>query len=234
MYRTDKEPPVSDEQDAKSPRKVLIVDDHELMRLALSQLIGHEPDLVVCGEAEDVAGALKAIEEFKPDIAMVDISLKQSHGIELIKDIQIRWPDLPVLVLTMHDESFYAERVLRAGAKGYLTKAEVSSKVIDGIRKVLNGEVYISDAMASKVLTKLVGQKNGQLAFPIDTLSDREFEVFEMIGQGMQSKDIAIQLHLSKKTVDAHREHIKKKLGLETATDVLMYAVQWAQFEREI
>ncbi|MBT3198477.1 MAG: response regulator transcription factor [Phycisphaerales bacterium] len=233
MRRTDKEHPVSDKQDAKSPKKVLIVDDHELMRLALSQLIGNEPDLVVCAEAEDVAGALKAIEQSKPDIAMVDISLKQSHGIELIKDIQIRWPDLPVLVLTMHDESFYAERVLRAGAKGYLTKAEVSSKVIEGIRKVLNGEVYISDAMASKVLTKLVGQKNGQLAFPIDTLSDREFEVFEMIGQGMQSKDIAQQLHLSKKTVDAHREHIKKKLGLETATDVLMYAVQWAQFERE-
>ena len=215
------------------PRKVLVVDDHELMRLALSQLIAQEPDLIVCGEAEDASGALKAIEELKPDIAMVDISLKQSHGIELIKDIKIRWPDFPVLVLTMHDESFYAERVLRAGAKGYVTKAEVSSKVVEGIRKVLDGEVYISDAMASKVLTKLVGQPGGQTAFPIDNLSDREFEVFEMIGQGMQSKEIAERLHLSKKTIDAHREHIKKKLSLDSASDVLMYAVQWTQFERE-
>jgi DNA-binding NarL/FixJ family response regulator len=216
------------------PRKVLIVDDHELMRMALGQLIAQEKDLVVCGEAESASDALKAIEKLKPDIAMVDISLKHSHGLELIKDIKIRWPDFPVLVLTMHDESFYAERVLRAGAMGYVTKAEVSSKVIDGLRKVLDGDVYISEAMASKVLTRLVGNKGGQPSFPIDTLSDREFEVFEMIGQGQQSKEIAQQLHLSKKTIDAHREHIKKKLILETATDLLMYAVQWAQFEREI
>lgn len=225
---------MTEENEIACPRKVLVVDDHELMRMALVQLIGQEQDLVVCGETEDAPGALKAIEELKPDIAIVDISLKQSHGIELIKDIKVRWPDFRVLVLTMHDESFYAERVLRAGAMGYVTKAEVSSKVIEGIRKVLDGEVYISDAMASKVLTKLVGQKGGQTSFPIDTLSDREFEVFEMIGQGLQSKEIAQRLHLSKKTIDAHREHIKKKLSLESATDVLMYAIQWAQFEREI
>ena len=225
---------MTEENEIACPRKVLVVDDHELMRMALVQLIGQEQDLVVCGETEDAPGALKAIEELKPDIAIVDISLKQSHGIELIKDIKVRWPDFLVLVLTMHDESFYAERVLRAGARGYVTKAEVSSKVIEGIRKVLDGEVYISDAMASKVLTKLVGQKGGQASFPIDTLSDREFEVFEMIGQGLQSREIARKLHLSRKTVDAHREHIKKKLSLETATDLLMYAVQWAQFEREI
>jgi DNA-binding NarL/FixJ family response regulator len=224
---------VTDAKEASCPRKVLVVDDHELMRLALGQLIAQEPDLVVCGEAESASEALKAIEQLEPDIAMVDISLKESHGIELIKDAKIRWPDFPILVLTMHDESFYAERVLRAGAKGYITKAEVSSKVIDGIRKVLDGEVYISDAMASKVLTRLVGPKGGQPGFPIDALSDREFEVFEMIGQGRQSKEIAQRLHLSKKTIDAHREHIKKKLSLDTATDVLMYAVQWAQFERE-
>jgi len=225
---------VTPESETVCPRTVLVVDDHELMRMALVQLIGQEQDLAVCGEAEDTPGALKAIEELEPDIAIVDISLKQSHGIELIKDIKARRPDFPILVLTMHDESFYAERVLRAGAKGYVTKAEVSSKVIEGIRKVLDGEVYISDAMASKVLTRLVGQKGGQPSFPIDTLSDREFEVFEMIGQGMQSREIARRLHLSRKTVDAHREHIKKKLSLESATDLLMYAVQWAQFEREI
>jgi DNA-binding NarL/FixJ family response regulator len=216
------------------PRRVLVVDDHELLRMALGQLIGQEADLTVCGEAEDAAGALRVIEELQPDIALVDISLKESHGIELIKDIKSRWPDLPVLVLTMHDESFYAERVLRAGARGYVTKAEVSSKVIEGIRKVLDGDVYVSDAMASKVLSKLVGGKGDATSFPIDTLSDREFEVFEMIGRGLQSRDIARRLHLSIKTVDAHREHIKKKLSLDSATDLLMYAVQWSQFEREV
>ena len=214
-------------------RKVLIVDDHELIRLAVSQLIGQEPDLEVCGEAEDATAALEAIEKLHPDIATVDISLKESHGIELIKDVRIRHPDLPVLVLSMHDESFYAERVLRAGARGYVTKAEVSSKVVEGLRKVLDGEIYISEAMASKMLSKLVGGQGRSLSFPIETLSDREFEVFEMIGQGLVARQIAERLHLSGKTVDAHREHIKKKLGLETATDVLMYAVQWTQFERE-
>ena len=214
-------------------KKVLIVDDHELLRMAVSQLIEHEGDLCVCGEAEDAKGALKSINELKPDIAIVDITLKDSHGIELVKDIKIRWPDFPVLVLSMHDESFYAERVLRAGARGYVTKAEVSAKVIEGLRKILNGEVYISEAIASKMLSKLLGGGSGATSFPIDTLSDREFEVFELIGRGLQSRLIAEQLHVSIKTVDAHREHIKKKLGLESATDLLMYAVQWSQFEGE-
>ena len=214
-------------------RKVLVVDDHELMRMALVQLIEQEPDLTVCGQADSAPAALKAIDQFHPDVAIVDISLKGSHGIELIKDIRIRWPDFLVLVLTMHDESFYAERALRAGAKGYVTKAELSSKVIDGIREVLDGAVYLSEAMTAKMLAKLVGKKGRTVSFPIDALSDREFEVFEMIGQGIQSREIAETLHLSVKTVDAHREHIKKKLGLASATDLLMYAVQWVQFERE-
>ena len=132
-------------------KKVLIVDDHELMRHGLVQLISQEPDLAVCGECEDVAGALKAIEQVGPDVAIIDITLKDSHGLELIKDIKVRWPDLPVLVLSMHDESFYAERVLRAGARGYVTKAEASSKVIEGLRKVLAGGVFVSDSMASKI-----------------------------------------------------------------------------------
>ncbi len=221
------------ETDSSSPKRVLIVDDHELVRMAVAQLIGQEPDLVTCGEAEDVSGALKAIAELNPDVAVVDISLKQSHGIELIKDIKIRWPHLPVLVLSMHDESFYAERVLRSGARGYVTKAEVSSKVIEGLRKVLDGEVYVSDALASKMLSKLIGGKPDTTSFPVDTLSDREFEVFELIGQGIQSRDIAQALKVSIKTVDAHREHLKKKLGVETRTDLLMYAMQWVQFDRD-
>lgn len=211
----------------------MIVDDHELMRKALERLISEEPDLAVCGQAEDAAGALQAIDQFRPDIALVDISLKESHGIYLIKDIKARWPDLPVLVLSMHEESFYAERALRAGAKGYVNKAEVSSRVIEGLRKVLAGEIYVSDEMASRMLTKLVGPKGGSVTFSIEALSDREFQVFELIGQGLQSREIARQLHLSAKTVDTHRERIKKKLNLETSTELLMYAIQWAQFERE-
>jgi len=226
---------MNDSRDSKmgTIRNVLLVDDHEVMRLGLAQLIAQEPDLGVCGEAEDVASALKAIERLTVDIAVVDISLKDSYGIDLVKEIQDRWPSLPVLVLSMHDESFYAERVLRAGARGYVTKAEASSKVIEGIRKVLDGGVYVSEAMSAKMLTKLVGSHGDRARFPIDTLSDREFEVFELIGQGLKTRQIAQRLHLSTKTIDAHREHIKKKLKLETATDLLMYAVQWAQFDRE-
>ena len=213
-------------------KKVLIVDDHELMRHGISQLIAHEKDLAVCAECEDAAGALKAIEQDKPDVAIIDITLKGSHGLELIKDVRIRWPDLPILVLSMHDESFYAERVLRAGARGYVTKAEASSRVIEGIRKVLDGQVYVSDHMASRMLCKLVGARPDGVSFALDKLTDREFEVFELIGQGLDSRQVAKRLHVSIKTVNAHREHIKKKLNLESATELLIYALQWAQLER--
>ncbi len=214
-------------------KKVLIVEDHPIMRSGLAQLIGQESDLVVCGEAEDVHGALEAIEKSKPDIAVVDISLKDSNGIELIKNIKIRWPELAVLVLSMHDESFYAERALRAGARGYVAKAEVSTKVITGIRQVLSGKVYVSEKITSKMLSNLVGGTKDLDSFPIDRLSDREFEVFELIGQGSQTRQIAEKLHLSVKTIDAHRDHIKHKLNLSSATALLKYAVQWVQLEQD-
>ena len=217
----------------QSRKKVLIVEDHPIMRSGLAQLIGQESDLVVCGEAEDAHGALEAIKEFEPDIAVVDISLKDSNGIELIKDIKIRWPKLAVLVLSMHEESFYAERALRAGAMGYVAKAEVSTKVVDGIRQVLSGGVYVSEKITSRMLHKLVGGGRDLDVFPIDRLSDREFEVFELIGQGLQTRQIAEKLHLSVKTVDAHRDHIKRKLKLDSATELLKYAVQWVQLERD-
>lgn len=212
--------------------KVLIVDDHEIMRQGLKQLIEHEEDLSVCGEAEDVAGAVAAIEETNPDIALIDISLKDSSGIELIKDIRVRWPKLPIMVLSMHDESFYAERVLRAGAKGYVSKSEISGKVIDGIRKVLDGELYISGEVASRMLRKAIGGGSQVDLSPIDRLSDREFEVFELIGDGRQMRDIAKRMHVSLKTVEAHRENIKKKLNLDSASELISYAVQWSQFEK--
>jgi len=215
-----------------SAKQVLVVDDHEIMRQGLVQLIEQEGDLAICGQAEDVGGALKAIADSRPDIALVDISLKDSSGIELIKDIRVRWPDMPVLVLSMHDESFYAERVLRAGAKGYVSKSEVSAKVIEGIRKVLAGELYVSEKVVSKILRSTVGKQTSDVA-PVDRLSDREFEVFELIGRGLQMREIAARLHLSLKTVEAHRENMKKKLGLDSAGALLTYAVQWIQIERD-
>jgi DNA-binding NarL/FixJ family response regulator len=212
-------------------RRVLVVDDHPIMRTGLRQLIDQEPDLTVCGEAEDAHGALEAIERHKPQIVLVDISLKDRSGIELIKDIRVRWPDVPVLVLSMHEESFYAERALRAGARGYVTKSQASAKVVEGIRRVLDGEVYFSEQVVSMMLGKMAG--GGQAAEPlVDSLSDREFEVFELIGQGLPTRDIAARLHLSIKTIEAHRENIKRKLKLATATDLLRYAVQWVEFER--
>ena len=212
-------------------KKVFIVEDHPIMRQGLAQLIEQEDDLAVCGEAEDIPGALKAIAETQPDLAIVDISLKGGSGIELIKDIAVRWPKLAVLVLSMHDESFYAERVLRAGARGYVTKAEASARVIEGIRRVLDGDVYVSERMSAKLLRKLVGAGEELDVSPVERLSDREFEVFELIGRGLKSREIAERLHLSVKTVEAHREHIKRKLDLGSATELLKYAVQWVQLE---
>jgi DNA-binding NarL/FixJ family response regulator len=218
----------------KDKKKVLIVDDHPVMCHGVAQLVEQEPDLAVCGTAGDAQGALRAAETHQPDVAIVDISLKGGSGIELIKDIKIRSPKVQVLVLSMHDESFYAERVLRAGAKGYVSKGEDPAKLIKGIRKVLDGEIYVSEKVASKMLRRLIGGKPDPDGFLIERLSDREFEVFELIGQGMQTREIAGRLHLSVKTVEAHREHIKAKLKLDTAADVLKYAIRWAQFEKGV
>jgi DNA-binding NarL/FixJ family response regulator len=212
-------------------KKVLLVDDHEIMRQGLEQLLCQEDDLTVCGQAEDIPGAMDCIRKLSPDVVIADISLKGGSGLDLIKDIQVHWPNLPVLVLSMHDELIYAERVLRAGAKGYVSKSEVSTRVVEGVREVLAGGLYISDAVSRKLLRGLVGKDPGP-ASPVDALSDREFEVFELIGQGMQMRDIAARLHLSVKTVEAHREHIKKKFDLDSANELLTYAVRWTQLER--
>jgi DNA-binding NarL/FixJ family response regulator len=230
MSATKKEP--SSSEPAAGRKKILVVDDHPIMRAGLRQVIAEENDLVLCGEAEDIPGALKAIEKLQPDLAVVDISLRDGSGMDLVKDIRIRWPDLKVLVLSMHDEVFYAERVLRAGARGYVTKAEAPTKVIEGIRQVLAGGVYISEKIASKMICSLVGGSGDSRTFPIDRLSDRELQVLELIGKGMQTRDIADSLHLSVKTVEAHREHIKAKLNLEGAAELAKYAIQWVEFER--
>ncbi len=213
-------------------RKVLVVDDHPIVRQGLTQLIGQEADMYVAGGAEDAAGALDAIEKLQPDIALVDISLRETNGIELIKDIKIRHPRLPVLVLSMHQESFYAERVLRAGARGYVTKEEATERLIQAIRQVLSGQVYLSDRMASKMLSKLVEGRPGTDGMSIERLSDRELEVFEFIGHGLTTRQISQRLNRSIKTVESHRANIKRKLKLQNATELLQYAVQWVQSEK--
>ena len=210
-----------------SPRtRVLLVDDHPVVRAGIRSVIVQEPDLEVCGEAESASEALQVILETKPDIAVVDLSLKQSSGLELIKDIRLRYPALLVLVLSMRDESFYAERVLRAGARGYVVKEEGCRVVVEAIRKILKGQLYLSDRIASKMLGAFVGGAQPGAAL-VEQLTDRELQVFELIGKGVPTREIAAKLHLSGKTIDAHRENIKRKMQIDSATELLKQAIEW-------
>lgn len=210
-------------------KKILIVDDHPMMREGLAQLIRHESDLVICAEAECAADALSAVEKFSPDLALVDISLKESNGLELIKDLKIRAPQLPVLVLSMHDESLYADRVLRAGARGYLMKAEGGKKIMTAIRQVLAGRIFLSEKMSDQLLAHASGQSPTAGGTPLDLLTDREFEIFQLIGRGIPAREMAERLHVSIKTIEAHRVNIKRKLGLKTAPELIRYAVRWVE-----
>jgi DNA-binding NarL/FixJ family response regulator len=203
------------------------VDDHPIVRERLAELISQEADLAVCGEAEDAREALAAVKALSPDIAIVDITLKDTYGIELIKQLKELYPRLPVLVLSMHDESLYGERALRAGAKGYLTKQEATKKVIDAIRRVLAGEIYVSEKLSATLLRKVAGVKSEGGGTPVDVLTDRELEVFQLLGQGLSVRQIAENLFVSAKTVEAHREHIKQKLKLKTSSELLRYAIEY-------
>lgn len=207
--------------------KIFLVDDHPLVREWLSQLIQREPDLGVCGEAEDTHDAIAKIGEAKPDIVIADISLKTTHGLELVKDLQAQFPKLPVLVLSMHDESLYAERVLRAGAMGYITKQESTRKVLQAIRQVLSGQIYVSEKMAARMVHKLVAGRQQEHTSPVERLTDRELEVFQLIGKGQGTRKIAEELHLGIKTVESYRARIKDKLKLEDGTQLLQQAIQW-------
>jgi len=208
--------------------KVLVIDDHPIIRMGLMELIDREPDMISCGQASDAAEALEAIEHLQPDVAIVDLKLKDSSGLELIKDIRVRFPTLLMLVLSMSDESLYAERVLHAGARGYVMKEIAADDVIDAIRRVLAGEVYLSKRMSAKLLSKMVGGRNVP-ASPLETLSDRELQVFELIGQGQGTRNIAETLCLSIKTIETYRAHIKEKLHLANAAELVQRAVQWVQ-----
>jgi DNA-binding NarL/FixJ family response regulator len=207
-------------------RTVFIVDDHPIVREGLSLLISREADLAVCGVAEEAVTALRRIEEMRPDIAVVDISLNGPDGLDLLKNIRMIDPDLPVLILSMMDELLYAERALRAGANGYIMKQEATGKVLVAVRRILRGEVYLSDRMVSKMLHRFVGGSPEDRS-PISDLTDRELEVFRLIGEGHATREIAEELHISVKTVESYQAHIKEKLSLRNARELMQWAVQW-------
>lgn len=213
----------------KSRRKILIVDDHPIMRQGLAQLIENEPDLVVCGEAENAPKGLEAVKSMQPDLVLADISLPGKNGLELIKDLQAMHPGVAALVISMHDESLYAERVLRAGGRGYVMKQEGGKKIIEAIRQVLDGHIYVSEKMSAKILEIFSGRRPASATASVEHLTDREFEVFQLIGSGKSTREIADQLHLSVKTVEVHRANIKEKLNLKTTTELIRYAVRWGE-----
>lgn len=214
---------------AKAKRRVLIVDDHAMMRQGLAQLINHEPDLVVAAEADTAGQALNQIAARKPDLVLADISLPDKNGLELIKDILVYHPGLPVLVISMHDETLYAERVLRAGGRGFIMKQEGGKKLMQAIRQVLAGQIYVSEKMSARILEVFSGHRTETGDSSLEGLSDREFEIFQLIGQGQGTREIAEHLHLSIKTVEVHRANIKRKLKLEKGTEVVRYAIRWTE-----
>jgi DNA-binding NarL/FixJ family response regulator len=206
---------------------VFIVDDHPIVRQGLALLINREPDLAVCGDAEEAGSALRRIEELKPHLIVVDISLNGPDGLDLLKDIRARDANLPVLILSMLDESLYAERALRAGANGYIMKQEATDRVLVAIRRILGGEIYVSDRMANRMLHRFASGAQVETRSPVADLTDRELEVFRLIGEGHGTRQIAQQLHISVKTVESYQAHIKDKLSLKNARELVQRAVQW-------
>ncbi len=198
--------------------RVFIVDDHPLVRQGLAQ---------ICGEAEDSSSAMRGIEHTKPDAIIVDISLQGNNGLELIKNVKAINEHVPILVFSMHDESIYAQRALRAGAKGYVMKKESSEKIVDAIRRIIKGEIFVSPRVADQVLHQIVNGPANAAVSPVDRLTDRELEVVQLIGRGLSTREIADSLHLSVKTIESHRAHVKEKLNLRNATELVQFSVQW-------
>lgn len=231
--KTDKATRRSREAEAEQRKtRVMAVDDHPIVRQGLRELVNGEPDMCVVAEAADAREAMAAAKEHRPELAVIDLTLKDMGGLELIKQLQAVQPELKVIVMSMHDEKLYAERALRAGAKGYLMKQEGTDKLIDGIRTVVRGGIFVSDKMASRMLGRYLGGKPELDArSPIERLSDREIEVFEMLGRGVGTRDIADKLCVSVKTVESHREHIKQKLKLASANELVQHATQWVLSE---
>ncbi len=206
--------------------RIFLVDDHPIVRIGLTELINQKRNLVVCGEAESAEAALQAIASLHPDLVIVDLSLEGTGGLGLIKDLKIRHPKLPVLVLSMHEESLYAERALRAGARGYIMKQEAKTRLEIAIRRVVGGKIYVSPKMSDRLMELATGPGPARKGMPLEHLSDRELEVFEMIGRGKGTSEIARLLHLSVKTIEGYRANIKTKLGLQSALELVRYALQ--------
>lgn len=209
--------------------RIYLVDDHALIRRGLVTLIDAENDMEVCGQAEDAASALNQIMKILPDLIIVDISLKGNSGLELIKNIKAFNSKIQILVLSMHHESIYALRVLKAGARAYVMKQDVVTKVLDAIRRIRNGQLYVSDEVANQMLNRLVSGETAEDSSPVASLSDRELEIVNLIGHGMLTREIASQLHVSIKTVETHRAHIKDKLNLRNATQLVQFCVRWVE-----
>jgi DNA-binding NarL/FixJ family response regulator len=216
-------------KNTSSKKRILIVDDHPMMRQGLAQLINNEPDLMVCSEASSAGQALDLAAISKPDLIIADISLPDKNGLELIKDVRALFPGLLILVVSMHDESLYAERVLRAGARGYLMKQEGGKKLMEAIRQILAGQIYVSEKMSANILEVFSGHRGREGGSPLERLTDREFEVFQLIGEGKGTREIAAHLHLSVKTVEVHRANIKEKLHLKNATELVRHALRWSE-----
>ncbi|MEQ1748438.1 MAG: response regulator transcription factor [Prosthecobacter sp.] len=210
-------------------KRLLLVDDHPIMRHGLAQLIRSEEGLEVCAEAGNARDGLTAVGQFNPDLVVIDLTLPDKNGLELLKDIQALYPGTLCLVLSMHDEALYGERALRAGARGYIMKEAAADHLITAVRKVLGGGIYVSDGMASRMLEQVSGHRQKASVAAIDTLTDRELEVLEMIGQGIATKLIGERLNISTRTVEAHRAHIKDKLSITDGAALVRYAVQWVE-----
>ena len=211
----------------KNPTRVLLVDDHPIVRERLADIIHRQPDLRVCAEAEDRAQALHAIEREQPDLAIVDLTLKDSDGLELIKDLHSRWPEILVLVVSMHDESLYAERAIRAGARGYITKQQASRDILVALRRVLQGNIYLNETIATNIISRLTARPGAVGATPVELLGDRELQVFELPGRGVNPRKIADRLRIGVKTVETYRARIREKLNLKDASELLQLAISW-------
>jgi DNA-binding NarL/FixJ family response regulator len=213
-------------------RTIFIVDDHPIIRQGMALLINREPDLTVCGDAEDAPTALRLIQSIDPNLVIVDISLNGPDGLDLLKSIRANHPHMPVLMLSMLDELLYAERALRAGASGYIMKQEATEKVLIAIRRILSGEIYVSDRISNKMLQLFSGRAALDARSPIADLTDRELEVFRLIGEGHGTRQIAEDLHISVKTVESYQAHIKEKLSLKNSRELVQHAIQWVLGEK--
>jgi DNA-binding NarL/FixJ family response regulator len=212
---------------ANALRRIFVVDDHPMIREGLAAQIANEPNMEICGEAEDIVDAVTRIADTDPHLAIIDISLKSGNGIDLVKRLKAKHPDLLVLVWSMYPENLYAERALRAGARGYVNKGQSAGQIMEAIRTVLEGRTYLSAEMAEKLLGRVIGNPTETKASGVEKLTDRELEAFELLGQGLTTQQIAARMHVSHKTVETYRARIKDKLGLTNAVELVQHAVQW-------